>query len=77
MRSVWAVASRAVTSSISISAVKPCTSMTASVQPSRDASSNSSARRRVVLALRLRLGVGIGCLVGREAYRKALLFPAP
>src|SRR5262249_21930245 len=76
-RSVWAVVSRAVTSSTSMSTVKPCASMTDSVQPSRDASSNSSARRRVVLVLRLRLGVGIGCLVGREGYRTALLFPAP
>jgi len=31
-----------------LSTVKPCASVTDSVQPSRDASSNSSARRRVV-----------------------------
>src|SRR5690348_7662801 len=34
--------------------------MIASVQPSMDASSNSSARRRVAGGLRLRLRVGIG-----------------
>ena len=59
-RSIFAAASLARTMSASMSTEKPCTIMTRSVQPSRDAASNSSARRRVAGGLRLRLCVGIG-----------------
>ena len=38
--------------------VNPCASIIASVQPSRQEASSSSARRRSGLGLRLRLGVG-------------------
>ncbi len=51
-RSVVALASPARTISTSISTVKPCASMIASVQPSRQEASNSSARRRVAGGLR-------------------------
>jgi hypothetical protein len=43
----------------SMSIVKPCATIIASVQPSRDAASSSSARRRVASGWRLRLCVGI------------------
>ena len=55
MGSVVAVASPARTSSTISSTVKPCANMIASVQPSRLAASNSSARRRSGLGPRVRL----------------------
>jgi hypothetical protein len=60
MRSVPAVASPARISLTNMSAVKPLAIRIASVQPSGDAASSSSARRRVAGGLRLRLCGGIG-----------------
>src|SRR5262249_45242760 len=66
--SVLAVASPARTSSTSSSILNPCASMMASVQPSRDVSSNSSARRRL-----RRLGGGVGISVRPTHYHRPAL----
>src|SRR5207244_11191828 len=57
--SVLTVASPAIIVAASMSIVKPCARMIASVAPPGEAASNSSALRRVAGGLRLRL-VGIG-----------------
>jgi hypothetical protein len=57
------------TSSTIMPIEKPCASMIASVQPSRQEASNSSARRRSGLGLRLRR-VRVSASKGRSALRR-------
>jgi hypothetical protein len=66
-RSVPAVASPCRIRSASMLAANPCATIIASVQPSGDTASNSSALRRVAGGLRLRLCVSMG----RERRTKA------
>jgi hypothetical protein len=66
---VVAVVSPARKSSINASTVKPCASITASVQPSRLAASNSSARRWSGLGPRLRLRFVAPSVISRGRLR--------